>query len=53
MTRQMKTIAEHFPISGSFTISRGSKTTASVVTCQVSDGGIFWHRRMRALWALR
>lgn len=39
MTRQMKTAAEHFPISGSFTISRGSKTTASVVTCHVSDGG--------------
>ncbi|WP_276118161.1 N-acetyl-D-Glu racemase DgcA [Pararhizobium qamdonense] len=39
MTRQMKTIAEHFPISGSFTISRGSKTTASVVTCHVSEGG--------------
>jgi hypothetical protein len=38
MTRQMKTAVEHFPIAGSFTISRGSKTTASVVTCHVSDG---------------
>jgi len=38
MTRQMKTAAEHFPIAGSFTISRGSKTTASVVTCHISDG---------------
>jgi L-alanine-DL-glutamate epimerase-like enolase superfamily enzyme len=39
MTRLMKTAVEHFPIAGSFTISRGSKTTASVVTCHVSDGG--------------
>lgn len=38
MTRTMKTTVEHFPIAGSFTISRGSKTTASVVTCQISDG---------------
>ena len=29
---------EHFPIAGAFTISRGSKTTASVVTCRVTDG---------------
>ncbi|WEX75958.1 dipeptide epimerase [Sinorhizobium numidicum] len=29
---------EHFPIAGTFTISRGSKTTASVVTCRISDG---------------
>ncbi|MCV9996835.1 dipeptide epimerase [Pararhizobium sp. YC-54] len=39
MTRQMKTTVEHFPIAGSFTISRGSKTNASVVTCHLSDGG--------------
>ena len=39
MTRQMKTVVEHFPIAGSFTISRGSKTTASVVTCRVSENG--------------
>jgi len=39
MTRLMKTAVEHFPIAGSFTISRGSKTTASVVTCHVSDAG--------------
>ena len=38
MTRLMKTAVDHFPIAGSFTISRGSKTTASVVTCHVSDG---------------
>ncbi|PST21818.1 dipeptide epimerase [Mesorhizobium plurifarium] len=29
---------EHFPIAGAFTISRGSKTTASVVTCRLADG---------------
>ncbi|WP_018239912.1 N-acetyl-D-Glu racemase DgcA [Ensifer sp. BR816] len=29
---------EHFPIAGAFTISRGSKTTASVVTCRIDDG---------------
>jgi L-Ala-D/L-Glu epimerase len=29
---------EHFPIAGTFTISRGSKTTASVVACRISDG---------------
>ncbi|WP_457812688.1 N-acetyl-D-Glu racemase DgcA [Sinorhizobium meliloti] len=29
---------EHFPIAGAFTILRGSKTTASVVTCRVTDG---------------
>jgi L-alanine-DL-glutamate epimerase-like enolase superfamily enzyme len=40
MTRQMKTAVEHFPIAGSFTISRGSKTTASVVTCHISDDGL-------------
>jgi L-alanine-DL-glutamate epimerase-like enolase superfamily enzyme len=38
MTRQMKTAVEHFPIAGSFTISRGSKTTAFVVTCHISEG---------------
>ncbi|MQW86321.1 N-acetyl-D-Glu racemase DgcA [Sinorhizobium saheli] len=31
---------EHFPIAGTFTISRGSKTTASVVTCRITDGEI-------------
>jgi L-Ala-D/L-Glu epimerase len=40
MTRLMKTAVEHFPIAGSFTISRGSKTTASVVTCRISDGDV-------------
>ncbi|MCV9960604.1 dipeptide epimerase [Pararhizobium sp. BT-229] len=39
MTRSLETAVEHFPIAGSFTISRGSKTTASVVTCRISADG--------------
>lgn len=39
MTRSLETAVEHFPIAGSFTISRGSKTTASVVTCRISGDG--------------
>jgi len=39
MTRQMKSAAEQFPIAGSFTISRGSKTSAAVVTCQIRQDG--------------
>jgi L-alanine-DL-glutamate epimerase-like enolase superfamily enzyme len=39
MTRLLATAVEHFPIAGSFTISRGSKTTASVVTCRISHDG--------------
>lgn len=31
--------AEVFPIAGTFTISRGSKTEASVVTCVIREGG--------------
>ncbi len=30
---------ERFPIAGSFTISRGSKTEASVVVCEITEGG--------------
>jgi L-alanine-DL-glutamate epimerase-like enolase superfamily enzyme len=29
-----------FPIAGTFTISRGTKTTAEVVTCRIAEGGI-------------
>ena len=32
-----------FPISGTFTISRGSKTTAEVVTCSISEDGHTGH----------
>ncbi len=39
MKRVMTTAVEHFPIAGSFTISRGSKTTASVVTCTLEQDG--------------
>ncbi|KQY26770.1 N-acetyl-D-Glu racemase DgcA [Rhizobium sp. Root482] len=39
MKRVLQTAVDHFPIAGSFTISRGSKTTASVVTCTVTDNG--------------
>jgi L-alanine-DL-glutamate epimerase-like enolase superfamily enzyme len=39
MTRTLETSVEHFPIAGSFTISRGSKTTASVVKCRISGDG--------------
>lgn len=39
MPRLLNTAVEHFPIAGSFTISRGSKTTASVVTCRVEEDG--------------
>ncbi|CCE96064.1 mandelate racemase/muconate lactonizing enzyme family protein [Sinorhizobium fredii HH103] len=38
MPISLATAVEHFPIAGTFTISRGSKTTASVVTCAISDG---------------
>lgn len=35
--RKIQTTVEHFPIAGSFTISRGSKTEASVVACRISQ----------------
>src|ERR1700712_575939 len=38
MPRYLDIQMNSFPISGTFTISRGSKTTADVVTCTVSDG---------------
>lgn len=38
MSLSLDAAVEHFPIAGTFTISRGSKTTASVVTCRISDG---------------
>lgn len=39
MPRALSIKAETFPIAGSFTISRGSKTDALVVTCTIRDGG--------------
>ena len=44
---------ESWPIRGSFTISRGSRTTAEVVVVQLSDGSAHRPRRMRALSPLR
>ncbi len=39
MRRQLASATERFPIAGSFTISRGSKTEALVVTCRITEGG--------------
>ncbi|THV21442.1 N-acetyl-D-Glu racemase DgcA [Peteryoungia ipomoeae] len=38
MSVEMNVIAESFPIAGSFTISRVSKTEAKVVTARLTDG---------------
>ncbi len=38
MGRDLFVEAERFPIAGSFTISRGTKTEAAVVTCTIRDG---------------
>lgn len=38
MSRYIETTTTAFPIAGSFTISRGSKTEAEVVTCVIGDG---------------
>lgn len=39
MARVISVEAERFPIAGTFTISRGSKTEAEVITCMISDRG--------------
>jgi len=38
MARVISVEVEQFPIAGSFTISRGSKTEAEVVACTIRDG---------------
>lgn len=38
MSRVLSVTAESFPIAGAFTISRGSKTTAEVLTCSIVEG---------------
>jgi L-alanine-DL-glutamate epimerase-like enolase superfamily enzyme len=38
MPRVISVEAERFPIAGTFTISRGSKTEAEVLTCTIRDG---------------
>lgn len=40
MGRHLKATTEVFPLAGAFTISRGSKTEAKVVTCTISDGDV-------------
>jgi L-alanine-DL-glutamate epimerase-like enolase superfamily enzyme len=37
MARVISVEAERFPIAGTFTISRGSKTEAEVITCTISQ----------------
>lgn len=39
MARVISVEAESFPIAGVFTISRGSKTEAEVITCTIREGG--------------
>jgi L-alanine-DL-glutamate epimerase-like enolase superfamily enzyme len=39
MVRGISVDKESFPIAGTFTISRGSKTEAEVVTCTISEDG--------------
>lgn len=43
MTRALTTEIESFPIAGVFTISRGSRTEARVVTCTLSENGASGH----------
>ena len=38
MARHLETTIDTFPIAGTFTISRGSKTQAQVVACVIRDG---------------
>ncbi|WP_411035774.1 N-acetyl-D-Glu racemase DgcA [Shinella sp. BYT-45] len=40
MRRTLLAAAESFPIAGSFTISRGAKTTAEVLTCTITASGL-------------
>jgi L-alanine-DL-glutamate epimerase-like enolase superfamily enzyme len=40
MARKLIVEAERFPIAGTFTISRGSKTEAEVISCAISDDGV-------------
>ncbi len=38
MPRYLQATTERFPVAGSFTISRGSRTHVDVVTCAIEDG---------------
>lgn len=39
MARVISVEAERFPIAGTFTISRGSKTEAEIITCTIGENG--------------
>ena len=39
MSPELRIDVQHWPIAGSFTISRGSKTEAAVVICSLSEAG--------------
>lgn len=39
MPRVLSVVSETFPIAGTFTISRGSKTEAEVITCAIAESG--------------
>ncbi len=41
MSRHLEATIETFPIAGKFTISRGTKTQAEVITCSISEDGVF------------
>ena len=41
MPRVLSVVDERFPIAGTFTISRGSKTEAEVITCEIAESGVF------------
>jgi L-alanine-DL-glutamate epimerase-like enolase superfamily enzyme len=38
MPRRLSVIAQSFPIAGKFTISRGAKTQAEVIMCEIAEG---------------
>lgn len=41
MPRSLEIQTDSFPIAGTFTISRGTKTSAEVILCTVSENGVF------------
>lgn len=43
MARNLTVQIEKFPIAGTFTISRGRKTEAEVVTCAIAEDGVSGH----------
>src|SRR3712207_6462673 len=43
MRRSLTVTIDRFPIAGRFTISRGSRTEAAVVTATIRDGSVIGH----------